>query len=135
MDQQTGKAKEKDMDQATQVKPAKPKAAGSPTVGLRVKRETKRRIQAELAKVNKKDFGKKVRCDELIGTALSLLTEQHLKALQDGSMTNADRLELQYRDYVKKHGATTKDEFLGKILAGNGAVADGKASVSTVPHD
>lgn len=49
----------------------------------------KRRVQAELAKVNKKDFGKKVRCDELIGTALSLLTEQHFKELQDGSLTNA----------------------------------------------
>lgn len=122
------------MDQVTQVKPAKAKAAGSPTVGLRVKRETKKRIQAELAKVNKKDFGKKVRCDELIGIALSLLTEQHLKVLQDGSMTNADRMEIQYRDYVKKHGATTKDEFLGKILAGNGAVDDGKGTISPVPR-
>jgi hypothetical protein len=104
------------MDQSTQVKIAKPKATTAPTVGLRVKRETKKRIQAELAKVNKKDFGKKVRCDELIGTALSLLTEQHLRALQDGSMTNADRLEIQYRDYVKKHGATSKDDFLGTLL-------------------
>jgi len=116
MDQQTGKAKEKDMDQVTQVKPTKAKAAGSPTVGLRVKRETKKRIQAELAKVNKKDFGKMVRCDELIGTALSLLTEQHLKALQDGSMTNADRLELKFREHIRKHGPMTKDAYLGTLL-------------------
>ena len=106
------------MEQSTQLKTSKPKATNPATVGLRVKRETKKRIQAELAKVNKKDFGKKVRCDELIGTALSLLTEQHFKALQDGSMTNADRLEIQYRDYVKKHGATTKDEFLGTLIGG-----------------
>ena len=106
------------MERSTQVKVAKPKSASASTVGLRVRRETKKRIQAELAKVNKKDFGKKVRCDELIGTALSLLTEQHIKELQNCSMTNADRLEIQYRDYVKKHGATTKDEFLGKILCG-----------------
>ena len=106
------------MDQSTQVKVTKPKVASGTSVSLRVKRETKKRIQVELAKVNKKDFGKKVRCDELIGTALSLLTEQHLKALQDGSMTNADRLEIQYRDYVKKHGATTKDEFLGTLIGG-----------------
>lgn len=111
------------MDQSTQVKTAKPKGAIAPTVALRVKRETKKRIQAELAKVNKKDFGKNVRCDELIGTALSLLTDQHFKALQDGSLTNADRLEAQYRDYVKKHGATSKDDFLGKLLSGKLAVS------------
>ncbi len=122
------------MDQSTQVKVTKPKVASGTSVSLRVKRETKKRIQAELAKVNKKDFGKKVRCDELIGTALSLLTDQHLRALQDGSMTNADRLEIQYRDYVKKHGATTKDDFLGHILAGNGAVNGGKSSVSSSPN-
>ena len=134
MDQQTGKAKEKDMDQVTQVKPAKPKAAGAPTVGLRVKRETKKRIQAELAKVNKKDFGKKVRCDELIGTALSLLTERHIKELQDGSMTNTDRLEIQYRDYIRKNGATSKDEFLGLVLSGNASGESAKkaqANLST----
>jgi len=122
------------MDQSTQVKVTKPKVASGTSVSLRVKRETKKRIQVELAKVNKKDFGKKVRCDELIGTALSLLTEQHLKALQDGSMTNADRLEIQYRDYVKKHGATTKDEFLGQILAGNGAVNGGQRTISSSPN-
>jgi hypothetical protein len=122
------------MDQSTQVKVTKPKVASGTSVSLRVKRETKRRIQAELAKLNKKDFGKRVRCDELIGTALSLLTDQHLKAMQEGSMTNADRLEIQYRDYVKKHGATTKDDFLGKILAWNGAVNGGKSSVSSSPN-
>ena len=106
------------MDQATQAKVSKTKQTNTPTVGLRVRRETKKRIQNELAKINKKDFGKRVRCDELIGTALSLLTERHVLELQNGSMTNADRLEIQYRDYVKKHGATTKDDFLGKILSG-----------------
>ena len=118
------------MDQATQVKVSKPKGTGAPTVGLRLRRETKKRIQAELAKINKKDFGKKVRCDELIGTALSLLTERHIKELQDGSMTNSDRLEIQYRDYIKKHGATSKDDFLGKILLGNGASESASAAQS-----
>src|SRR3989338_4637967 len=127
---QTGTSKEKSMDQVTQMKVSKSKVASAPTVGLRLKRETKKRIQAELAKINKKDFGKKVRCDELIGTALSLLTERHIKELQDGSMTNADRLEIQYRDYIKKHGATSKDDFLGKILLGNGASESASAAQS-----
>jgi hypothetical protein len=89
------------------------------TATIRLKRETKRRIQVELAKINKKDFGTKVRFDDLIGTVLSLLTNYHIKELQDRSMTNADRLEIQYRDFVKKHGATSKDDYLGKILSGD----------------
>ena len=118
------------MERLKQLKVNKQNSATMASVGLRIKRETKKRIQVELAKVNKKEFGKKVRCDELIGTALSLLTEQHIRDLQNASMTNADRLEIQYRDYVKKHGSTTKDEFLGKILAGNGVVIEEKGLVS-----
>jgi hypothetical protein len=104
------------MDHSTQSKAVKAKVSSTTSVSLRVKRETKKRIQAELTKVNKKDFGKKVRCDELIGTALSLMTEQHFKALQDGSMTNADRLELKFREHIRKHGPVTKDAYLGMLL-------------------
>jgi len=110
------------MEQATQVKVSKTKQATTPTVGLRVKRETKKRIQSELAKINKKDFGKKVRCDELIGTALSLLTELHVKELQEGSLTNGDRLEQKFREYSKANPGASKDQFLGKLL-GSEAVA------------
>ena len=123
------------MDHSTQSKAVKARVSSTTSVSLRVKRETKKRIQAELAKLNKKDFGKKVRCDELIGVVFSLLTDQHLKALQEASMTNADRLEIQYRDYVKKHGATTKDEFLGKILVGSETVSNGKRTASPSPID
>ncbi|MGE0175142.1 MAG: hypothetical protein AB7T49_20270 [Oligoflexales bacterium] len=107
------------MSQAIQEKTNKGKLVSAPSVGLRVRRETKKRIQVELAKINKKDFGRKVRCDQLIATALALLTEIHIKELQQGSMTNADRLEIQYRDHVKRHGAMSKDEFLGMILSGS----------------
>jgi hypothetical protein len=107
------------MDAIEPVKKAKAKSATVATVSLRVKRDTKRRVLAELAKVNTKDFGKAVRTDALISLALSLLNDQHIKALRDGSMTNADRLELRYRDYVKMNGATSKDEFIGQILAEN----------------
>lgn len=87
------------------------------TVSLRVKRETKRRIQAELVKVNKKEFGKKVRSDELIMRAIALLGDADIAALQDASFSNADRLEQQYRNYVRTHAGVSKDEFLGTLLA------------------
>lgn len=111
------------MDQSNQSKPSKPKTSVTQTIGLRVKRETKKRIQAELAKTNKKDFGKKVRCDELIGIALSLLTDRHTRQLQEGSLSNSDRIERQYQEYIKKHGPISRDVFLGKLLAGGIAVS------------
>ena len=122
------------MDAVEPVKKSKAKSATGSTVSLRVKRDTKRRVLADLAKVNKKDFGKAVRSDQLIGLALSLLTDQHIKALQESSMTNADRLEQRYRDYVKKHGATSKDEFLGKILAESGATEGAEAPLSGIAY-
>ncbi len=106
------------METTQKEKVTKIKASTVSTVSLRMKRETKRRVLVELAKVNKKSFGKKVRVDELICLLLPLLTDAHIKSMQDSSMTNADRLELQYRDYIKTHGAISKDDFLGQILIG-----------------
>ena len=105
-----------EQSQKPNVNKAKPAPAG--TVSLRVKRETKRKILADLAKVNKKEFGKRVASDELLLIALSLITDQHIKSVQAASLSNADRLEIQYREFVKKNGATSKDDFLGKILSG-----------------
>ncbi len=104
------------MEPANSQKVHKAKPASASTVSVRLRRETKRRIQNELARVNKKDFGKRVKADALIGRALGLLTEQHIKELQDASLSNADRLEMLYRDHVKQHGATTKDDFLGTLI-------------------
>lgn len=90
------------------------------TTPVRVKRETRRLIEKELAKANKKDFGRRVRVDDLLSVALSLLNAEHIKALQETSLSNADRLDMQYREHVKNHGNVTKDAFLGILLTKNG---------------
>lgn len=105
------------MEQAKTEKSIKTKAPNVSTVGLRVKRETKRRVMQELAKINKKDFGKRIKADDLIALALSLVEARHVTALQQSSLSNGDRVEMLYREHVKRHGATSKDEFLGKLLA------------------
>lgn len=56
--------------------------------------------------------------DELILLLLGRLTEQDITALQEGSLSNADRLELAHREHVKSHGTISMDAFLGKILKG-----------------
>ncbi len=98
------------------------KAPAKTTVGqscpLRVKQATRRKLQRILDAVNKKDFGKRVRPDAVIDAALSLVSAAEIERLQQLSMSNADRLEAAYRRYAAKRGSTTKDEFLGLLLAG-----------------
>lgn len=87
------------------------------TVAVRVKRETKRRLQSEMAKINKKTIGRAVHLDALILRLLERLTEQDIIALQEQSLSNTDRLEIAHRDYIKRNGAISKDEFIGIMLA------------------
>ena len=84
---------------------------------LRVKAETRKRILNELAKVNKKSFGRTVRPDHLLNLLLNLLKPEHIQKLQDESLSNADRLEIKFREHQKVHGVISKDEFLGRLLA------------------
>lgn len=100
-------------------KVSKVKNQTASTMPIRVKRETRKKILQELAKANKKDFGRKVRADDLIALALSFVRAEHIEQLQDATLSNADRLERRYKEFVAKHGNVSKDIFLGKLLAGN----------------
>jgi hypothetical protein len=99
-------------------KVSKPKPASVSTTAIRKK------ILHELAKANKKDFGRKLRAEDLIAVAITLVQPEHIKQLQEATLSNADRLEQQYKDYVAKHGNLSKDAFIGKLL--NAEVALGK---------
>ncbi|MGE4233554.1 MAG: hypothetical protein AB7F43_09520 [Bacteriovoracia bacterium] len=85
---------------------------------LAVKKDTKRRVLQELAKINKKNFGKRVHTDELISMALGLIQSEHVIRLQEESLSNADRLEQEYEKFAEKNQSVSKDEFLGKLLRG-----------------
>lgn len=106
----------------------------APASSLRVKPETRKRFLSELAKVNKKSYGRKVRADQLLSLLLTFVRPEHIQQLQQGSLSNSDRLEMRYREHVKKFGPTSKDEFLGLLLteksskseSENAAVSEGK---------
>ncbi len=85
---------------------------------LRLKKDLKKRILSDLAKINKKDFGRKVKLGEYLDLLMNLLTPDHVTRLQEGSLSNADRLERDYRNYVTEHGLISKDDYLGKRLGG-----------------
>ena len=95
----------------------KAKVKKSNVAGVRVTVETRKRLLAELSKVNKKSFGRKVRVDQLINLLLELMKPEHIQKLQDESLSNADRIEMKFREYVRKNGAISKDDFLGMLLS------------------
>jgi hypothetical protein len=98
----------------------------SVAASLRVKPETRKRVLSELAKMNKKSFGRKVRADQLLDLLLTLIKPEHIQKLQNESLSNSDRIEMKYREHVKLHGAISKDEFLGILLSKEGAKSEVK---------
>jgi hypothetical protein len=86
------------------------------TDSLRVKRETKKRVLAELTILNKKEFGKPITPDQLVSLALSLVKPEHLQTLKEQSLTAKDRFEQRYRDFCIQNGKVSKDDFLATLL-------------------
>ena len=84
----------------------------------RIKAETDRKLLAILKRLNSKEFGRKLRADDVIKLSISLLKDEHFKKLQDTTLTNTDRLELLYKQHSSKDKNITRDSFIGLVLAG-----------------
>lgn len=97
-------------------KAAKPATKKSNSSAIRVSVETRKRMLSELAKINKKQFGKRVKLDALLLKLLPKLTAQDVSELQEASLTGRDRMEQSYRAYCTKHGHVTMDEYLSQLL-------------------
>jgi hypothetical protein len=97
---------------------------------VKITKETKRELSKLLAKVNKKDFGRRVRAEKLLLLALQQIDDSHIKKLQEGSLSNEDKLEMKYREYIRNNGNISKDAFIGKLLAGESVLGGGNHSNS-----
>jgi hypothetical protein len=86
------------------------------SVSLRVGHETKTKTDRKLEVANKKRCGRKIKADELLNLALDLVTEEHIKQLQEASLTNEDRRELLRQQYIETHGTISRDQFLGFMM-------------------
>lgn len=85
------------------------------TAAIRVTQETRKRLLAELARINKKPNGKRVKLDALLMKLLPKLTAQDVAELQEASLTGKDRVEQSYRAYCAKFGQITMDEFFVRL--------------------
>ena len=86
------------------------------SVSIRVHSQSKEKASMLLNSANKKKFGRKIKLDDLIDLAIGLVTNEHLKMLQERSMTNEDRKELLRQKYIETRGPITRDEFTGFML-------------------
>ena len=95
-----------------------PKASKkSSTSAIRVSQETRKRLLSELARINKKPHGKRVKIDALLAVLLPKITAKDVSDLQSASLSGRDRLEQNFKAYCAKFGAVTMDEFLAVISA------------------
>lgn len=83
---------------------------------VRITTNSEKKADRLLTLANKKKVGRKVKLFELIELAVSLVTEEHLKMLQEQSMTNEDRKEVLRQKYIELRGQISKDEFTGFMM-------------------
>lgn len=103
-----------DNDQTPQSSPS----SSSHTIPIRIHKSTARTLRSLVSKANKKPLGKRIKSDQIIAKALSLLTDLHLEEIKEASYEGKDHFEIKYRNFCEKHGSISKDEFLKKLLSG-----------------
>lgn len=100
------------MEDESQKKVKRPSKAGKNT-SLRVGKELRKRILAELMRLNKKDYGRRILINDYLGAAVEAMTQEQLIAIQEASLTHADRFEREYAEFNATGGTLSKDEYLG----------------------
>ena len=90
-------------------------AKGNSMLAIRVKKETAKGVQELLKKLNKKDYGRRVRADELISLAVTLVTPEHHKQLQDATLSEQDRVKREHREYCSQNGNISFEQYIGEL--------------------
>ncbi|MCB0362579.1 MAG: hypothetical protein KDD35_07650 [Bdellovibrionales bacterium] len=85
---------------------------------VRIKQNTKARLNDLLSLLNKHSFGRKLKPDDVIHYALGLVNETHVEEICESVLTNKDRLERLFRATKKEHRNLTKDQFYGLLMDG-----------------
>lgn len=83
---------------------------------IRISLENQKKAEKFLALANKKKIGRTIKFDQVLGIALDLLTEEHVKRLQDQSLSNEDRKEILRQKWAELYGPLSKDAFTGFMM-------------------
>lgn len=99
-------------------KETKEASAMQPGMHIVVDNETKNEFRALMEKINKKQYGKRIRASSVISRLIKSITPKFIQELQDASLSNNDKFEMAYKEYVLNKGPISKDDFMGMLLAG-----------------
>ena len=83
---------------------------------VRISMENQKKAERILANANKKKLGRKIKLDHLLAIVLDLVTDEHIRKLQDQSLSNKDRKEQLRQRYIIARGPISRDEFTGFML-------------------
>ena len=83
---------------------------------VRISLENQKKAEKILAFANKKKIGRKIKIDHVLAIALDLVTDEHIRKMQDQSLSNEDRKEQLRQKYIEAHGPISRDEFTGFML-------------------
>lgn len=83
---------------------------------IRINIENQKKAEKILATANKKKLGRKIKLDQVLAIVLDLVTEEHIRKLQDQSLSNEDRKEQLRQRYIEARGPISRDEFTGFML-------------------
>jgi hypothetical protein len=83
---------------------------------VRISLENQKKAEKILALANKKKLGRKIKIDHVLAIALDLVTDEHIRKMQDQSLSNEDRKEQLRQKYIEARGPISRDEFTGFML-------------------
>lgn len=83
---------------------------------VRVSSETRKLAEGILKTANDKEPGRKIKLDEVMQAGLALIQQEHIRNLQENSLSNEDRKEILRQKYIETRGPITKDEFTGFMM-------------------
>lgn len=89
---------------------------GAKNKSVRISLENQKKADKILVHANKKKLGRKIKLDHVLAIALDLLTDEHIRKLQDQSLSNEDRKEQLRQRYIEARGPISRDEFTGFML-------------------
>jgi hypothetical protein len=116
----------------TSKKEQKPATKKNNVSAIRVSKATGKLAQQVAEKANAKAFGKNVKMDKIVAKALTKLTQDDIRELQEGSLSNQDRFERDFAAYCAEHGKVSKDEYLGiRLNAQSEARSEGAKTQKT----
>ena len=100
----------------TELKAKNPKCASMP---IRIRAETKQKLDHLLALANKKKFGKKVKPNDLICYALDRINDGDIAQICENSLSNKDRLDLFFEQTKRSNRSLTREQFYGMLIEGS----------------